>query len=288
MKQYVFLALLGLGLAGCSSSTPKEAVSSPAQAAAEQVVVSQTPTIQAPDARTTSEATSPAESFGAPALPVARSTVYRGELRMTVTNFEQASASIDQLLAAHHAYLDTAHETRANGEHQQDLTIKVWPAEFTTLVAALGKLGRIDHKDIASADVTADLLDGGSALQTKQASLTQLRALLAKTTEAPQRHRLEEQLRQTQQAAEDTQAHLRATAAESRWAVLKLHFTQVLPAEEPASPLPAFRPRWQAAFYNGWSVLFEVVVVLTNLWPLLLLGGGVAGALRYWKHRPAA
>lgn len=214
--------------------------------------------------------------------------VYRGELSLTVDNFEQTSATIDQLLATHHAYLDTAHESRTDSEHQQDMTIKVWPAEFTTLVAALGKLGRIDRKDITSADVTADLLDSSNALQTKQTSTTQLRALLAKTTGATPRRHLEEQLRQAQQEAEATQAHLQEARVQSRWAVLQLHFTQVLPATELPSPLPAFLPRWHTAFNDGCSVLFEIAIVLTTLWPLLLLGAIGAGAIRYWRRRHPA
>jgi hypothetical protein len=50
-----------------------------------------------------------------------------------------------------------------------------------------------------------------------------------------------------------------------------------------------FLPRFLTAFYRGWSVVLGLVVVLTNLWPLLLLGAAVVWGVRRWRlHHPAS
>jgi len=288
MKRCLFLALCGLGLAGCSSSAQKESIEATvAQGPATEVAAPVASPAAAPIADSSS-----ADGVAANPSPhpeaADRLVVYRGTLSLTVDSFEQASARIDQLLATHHAYLDSAHETRSAEEHQQDMTIKVRPDQFAPLVTALGRLGRINQKDITSSDVTADVLDGSAGVQAAQASATQLRQLLARTTDAAQVRRLHGQLSQAEQEASATQARLRSTREQARWAVLRLHLTQLLPADEPTAPLPAFQPRWQAAFNTGWAAVLAVVVAFTHVWPLLVLGVAGAVGMRYWRLRHPA
>ena len=288
MKRCLFLALCGLGLAGCSSSAQKESIEAPvAQAPVQEVAAP----IASPPATPVAVPSSSADAAANPSPhqeAADRLVVYRGTLSLTVDSFEQASAHIDQLLAAHHAYLDSAHETRSAEEHQQDMTIKVRPDQFAPLVTALGRLGRISQKDITSSDVTADVLDGSAGVQAAQASASQLRQLLGRTTDATQVRRLHSQLTQAEQEASATQARLQTAREQARWAVLRLHLTQLLPADEPATPLPAFQPRWQAAFNTGWAAVLAIVVALTHVWPLWVLAAAGAVGVHYWRLRHPA
>jgi len=203
-----------------------------------------------------------------------------------VDNFEQASASINRLLVQHGSYLSTAHEERANGQQRQEMTIKVPPTEFAALVAALGRLGHIENKDIASTDVTADLLQAATNLDAKQVAVAKQQQLASAANPAEAR-RLEEQTRQLRLDLAADQAKLQQLGARSTWATLTLRYYQVLPAPEPTAPLPTFAPQFLAAFYRGWSVVLSILVVLTNFWPLGLLGGVATWAVRRWRQRQA-
>ena len=207
---------------------------------------------------------------------------------MAVDDFEQASDNIDRLLLRHKSYLNTAHETRANGQHRQEMTLKVLPTEFTALVADLGKLGRIENKDISSADVTADMLQAATDIATKQATDTKYQQLLNQATNPAEVRHLEEQTRQLRLTLAADQARLQQLSARSTWATLTLRYFQVLPEVTPPVVAPVFAPQFLAAFYHGWSFLLGVLVVLTNLWPLLLLGGLGLGAVRWWRLRHPA
>jgi hypothetical protein len=211
--------------------------------------------------------------------------VYEGKMELAVSNFERASTGIDSLLNAHGAYLNDAHETRRDDRPHQQMTIKVPPAHFVPLVAALSKLGRVENKDVASADVTADILAASTTVADQQAAQAKYQQLLAKTSNAKDVQHLLEQARQAQANAAAAQARLQGFGAQRAWATLALHYYQFQPSPEPSEPLPAFAPQFLASFNRGWSVVLSAMVWLTNLWPLVLLAGGAVAGLRWWHRR---
>jgi hypothetical protein len=283
MKRLIYPALLGLALAGCSQSSTEQSTATVPEVQVNQPIMTQGP---APEVATPTapESTTPAP-FAVATPPLDRHVVYHGELDLAVDSFEQASASINRLLVEHGSYLSTAHEERANGQQRQEMTIKVPPNEFAAFVAALGRLGHIQNKDIASTDVTADLLQTAANLEAKKTAAAKYQQQLAHATSPAETRRLEEQTRQLHLDLAADQARLQQLGARSAWATLTLRYYQVLPAPEPTAPLPTFAPQFLTAFYRGWSVILSVLVALTNYWPLILLGGLATWGVRRWRQR---
>ncbi|TVT42980.1 DUF4349 domain-containing protein [Hymenobacter setariae] len=276
MKCLIYPALLGLALAGCSQQRSEQEVATAPETTVSQSVIKQAPT--------------PVETAVVPPVVARRpdrDIVYQGELNLAVDSFEQVSASVNRLLVQHDSFLATAHEERANGQQRQEMTIKVPPKEFASLVAALSRLGHVENKDIASTDVTADLLQATASLDAKKTSLDKYQQL-ARAASPAEARRFDEQARQLRTDLAADQARLQQLGARSAWATLTLRFYQVLPAPEPTVPVPAFAPQFSAAFYRGWSVVLSILVALTNFWPLALLGGVAAWAVRRWQRRQAA
>lgn len=281
MKRLIYPVLIGLGLAGCSQANKETTEAPNAEAAVNQAIDSSPAPLRAQVAATT-----PTPTTATPA--VTPNVVYQGELDLAVDDFAQASDDIDRLLLRHKSYLSTAHETRADGQHRQEMTLKVLPTEFAALVADLGKLGRIENKDISSADVTADILQAATHVAAQQATEAKYEQLLSQTTSPTEVRRLEEQTRQLRLTLAAEQARLQQFSARSTWATLTLRYFQVLPEATPSVVAPVFAPQFLVAFYHGWSFLLSVLVVLTNLWPLLLLGSLSVGAVRWWRLRHPA
>ncbi|MVN75528.1 DUF4349 domain-containing protein [Hymenobacter sp. HMF4947] len=283
MKYLIFPALFGLGLVGCSQKqTAVEVVPSQTTMPARPTsaaVASLPPTVAPTPVATPERSSEPAT------VQPARNIIYQGNLELAVDDFDQASANLDRLLAQYHSYAGTAHETRADGQRRQEMTLKVPPADFLPLVAALSKLGRIEAKDVASADVTADVLQALASLNAKQSTAAKYRQLLAQTTNPAEIHRLEEQTRQLRLDEAADQARLEQFGARSAWATLSLHYYQLLSTAEPDSPLPAFAPRFLAAFSRSGAFMLEIAVALTYLWPLALLGAAGIWGVRRWRLR---
>jgi len=276
MKHLIYPALLGLALAGCSQERGKTELDTAPETPVSPAVITQAPT--------------PVVAVATPPV-VARQLdhdiVYQGELNLAVDSFEQVSASVNRLLVQHDSYLATAHEERANGQQRQEMTIKVPPKEFASLVAALSRLGHVENKDIASTDITADLLQATASLETKKAAVAKYQQL-ARSASPAEARRLDEQTQQLRADLVADQARLQQLGARSAWATLTLRFYQVLPVPEPTVPVPAFAPQFSAAFYRGWSLVLSILVTLTNFWPLGLLGAVGAWVVRRWQRRQAA
>jgi hypothetical protein len=279
MKRLILPALLGLALAGCSSSQNEASTDAPTQ-----TIVSEAKSPALPPMPAAESEAAPAAAL-APVAKPSRDIIYQGELELTVTDFNQVTTRINQLLELHDAYLSTAHETRANGQHSQEMTIKVVPGKFVELVTALSQLGHVENKDVASADVTADVLQTAKALATKHATANKLQQQLAKTTNKDEASRLQAQASQLQADLATGQAKLQQIGARSTWATLRLRYYQPLAATDTDEPQPAFAPQFQVAFNRGWSVVLGIAVVLTNIWPLLLLSGLGTWGWRWWRLR---
>lgn len=282
MKRLILPALLGLTLAGCSPSQDEASTAEPIQ-----TTVSEAKTTALPPMPTAEPESTPAAAVvtAAPIAKPNRDIIYQGELDLAVDDFNQATTRINHLLEQNDAYLGTAHETRADGQHRQEMTIKVPPAHFVTLVTALGQLGHVENKDIASADVTADVLQAAKTLATKQAAAAKFQQQLAKTTNKDETSRLQAQASQLQADLAADQAKLQQIGARSTWATLLLRYHQPLAATDTDESQPAFAPQFQVAFNRGWSVILSIAVVLTNIWPLLVLSGLGTWGWRWWRLR---
>jgi hypothetical protein len=296
MKYLIFSALLGLGLAGCSS-----APQSSTQAMVDESPTATTPppTLTASTGSSLTDTTLAATSvrtgtldtrLSSPAASAPRSVAYQGEMSLQVDNFEQATSRINQLLDQYGAYPSAAHETRANGQHYQEMTLKVPATDFLHVVAALAELGHIDNKDITATDVTAELVTLSTRVNARQATVTKNRQLLAQATSPAQLRQLEDQSRQLQAelAADKARLQQLGLGTQGLWATLHLRYTQMVPTAEPSAPLPAFAPQFLASFNTGWAFILNVLIVVTNVWPLFLLGAIAWPVLRWWRRRRPA
>lgn len=272
MKYLIFPVLIGLGLVGCSQSAKEEA-QEPA-----------TETYQARRARVAATPTAPSDS----PRPPQSNMIYSGELNLAVDDFDQASNRLETLLLENQAYLSTAHETRANGQHRQEMTLKVRPDHFLPLVAALGKLGRIENKDISSTDATADVLATAAEVTAQLTAQAKAEQQLAKAPTPTDRSRLAEAAQEQRANLATAQARLQQLSRSSTWATLTLRYYQLLPTAEPTVPEPAFMLQFLEAFNRGWSFVLGIVVVLTNVWPLLVVAGIGTWGLRRWRLRHPA
>ena len=289
MKYLMIPVLLGLGLAGCSQAKSDEAVAetpptyqarrAPAAPATASPTLTATPTTSAEQ---------PAEVVATAKAQPGHSVAYQAELKMAVDDFDRATDHVNELVERHGAYLGSAHETRADGQRRQEMTLQVPPRQFVALVAALGKLGHIETKDIAAVDITADALAAAAQLDEQQAAEAQTRHQLARAGTPTERARLEGEIRRQRADEGATQTQLQQFGTRATWAILTLRYYQVLPISEPVSPQPAVAPRFQQAFGWGWNLVLELAVGLAYAWPALLLAALGTWSLRRWRLRHAA
>ena len=288
MKFLIIPVLLGLGLAGCNQSKSDEIVAETQPN--DQGRRTPAATVAAAPATVATSREAEAQTVTPEAVATARvqpshSVTYQAELKMAVDDYDKTTDRINALLEQHGAYLGTAHETRAEDQRRQEMTLQVPPRQFVALILALGKLGHIENKNIAAADITADALATAAHLDEQQATQAQTRQQLARAATPTERARLEGEIRRQQVETGATRAQLQQFGTSANWATLSLRYYQVLPATEPSAPAPPVAPRFREAFGWGWALMVELAVRLAYAWPALLLAALGVWGLRCWSLR---
>lgn len=286
------MLLLAALLSGCgkTQSTESAAVVSPIPADA-------APAMDASPAPETEEPSQDKEEISGPGaaapLPIptgvvapSRLLIYHADLR--VPSLPRASASLDSLVRRNDGFLSAATETRADGEWRQLMTIRVRPARFHGLLAALGGLGTVEEKKLTTDDVTAQHADVAARLATKRAVEKRYVDLLGRARKISEILEIEGKIGEVREEIESTESRLKTLDDEVGYSTISLACYQVLPQPVPEAPVVSFASRVVESFYTGWTLLTGLFIGLVAVWPLWLLAPVAWWLLRRWRRRPLA
>ncbi len=289
-----FLLLLAALLSGCGKTqrTESAAVVSPIPADA-------APAMDASPAPETEEPSQDKEEISGPGaaapLPIptgvvapSRLLIYHADLRLRVPSLPRASASLDSLVRRNDGFLSAATETRADGEWRQLMTIRVRPARFHGLLAALGGLGTVEEKKLTTDDVTAQHADVAARLATKRAVEKRYVDLLGRARKISEILEIEDKIGEVREEIESTESRLKTLDDEVGYSTISLACYQVLPQPVPEAPVVSFASRVVESFYTGWTLLTGLFIGLVAVWPLWLLAPVAWWLLRRWRRRPLA
>ncbi|MGI4869841.1 MAG: DUF4349 domain-containing protein [Janthinobacterium lividum] len=224
----------------------------------------------------------PPNMAAAPA-PV-RLLVYHADVKLKTTALPRAMSRLDSLVRRNGGYLSSANETHADGQWQQETTIRVPPARFQALLGGLSGLGSIEEKKLSTDDVTAEHADVAARLQAKRAVEKQYTVLLNKAQRIKDILDIEEKLGEVREEIEATESRLKTLNDEVAYSTITLSMYQPVAQDVPDAPVVSLGSRVVSAFYGGWELLTELFVGAISLWPLLLLA---AGGWWLWRRRRA-
>jgi hypothetical protein len=127
------------------------------------------------------------------ALPQARMVIKTAELSLLVRDVEAAFTRAVQLTEGGGGYVQTSTRS-AEGGDSAELTLKVPPQQFLSLIDQLDRLGVEERKSIGGQDVTEEYYDLDAELSNKVQVRARLFQLLAKAAKVPDAIQVEEQL----------------------------------------------------------------------------------------------
>lgn len=198
-----------------------------------------------------------------------RAVIRKGEVALVSKDIAAARERIGDLLARHGGYLaaeQSSNDRSGRPEHAR-LVLRVPEPSFDTVMDALGDIGRAEHAERSSEDVTTEVIDVDSRVATQRASLARLQRFLGRTTEVEDMIRLESEIATRQAALESLlaqQAYLADQTAMSSITV-RLRTPATAPPQRGALEDAGFL----AGLANGWNALKTVLVA----------GATVVGAL---------
>ncbi|MBO2009260.1 DUF4349 domain-containing protein [Siccationidurans soli] len=220
-----------------------------------------------------------------PVVAPSRLLIYHADLRLKVDNLPRASTSLDSLVRRNSGYLSASTEVRADGEWRQEMTIRVAPARFQPLMAALGGVGTVEEKKLTTDDVTAQHADVAARLATKRAVEKRYIDLLARAKKISEVLEIEGKIGEVREEIESTESRLKTLNDEVAYSTISLTCYQLLSQTVPEAPVVSFASRVVESFYTGWTIITSLFIGLVALWPFLLLTPVIWWAVRRWRNR---
>jgi hypothetical protein len=289
---WVFTLLLATILTGCSEANHKAErtanISPILVDAVPEVSMSAPPPPGAPNNEEVEDAAAPGAAAPLPiptgVVAPSRLLIYHADLRLKVPSLPRASASLDSLVRRNEGFLSAATETRADGEWRQFMTIRVRPARFHALLAALSGLGTVEEKKLTTDDVTAQHADVAARLATKRAVEKRYVGLLSRARKISEILEIEGKIGEVREEIESTESRLKTLDDEVTYSTISLTCYQPLPQPVPEAPVVSFAGRLVESFYTGWTLITSLLIGMVAIWPFLLLGSIGWWAVRRWRR----
>lgn len=188
----------------------------------------------APEAEPVSGDASPNLSGSAGGEPVAaqlpdigRDIIYTATLELASTDVSTATRDAIRAVEARGGFL-FSQETTGGANGRSVLTFKVLPDQFQAVLSELGSVGNVRSQSISADDVTAVVVDLESRINTAEASVLRLRALLDGATELDTIATLENQLLQRETSLEQLRGQLRMVQDQVDLATITVFVTELL------------------------------------------------------------
>lgn len=238
------------------------------------------------DGSTAGGATSPQGPTSTPgkvkALVVSRDMIYRGSVTVRVKNVTSATRRAEQIVndAGGVIHAEETSTEGPDGTSRAHLTLRVPPTEFRAVMAKLSSdLGTGLRKSQTAEDVTTQIVDTASRIETQRTSVRRVRLLLDKATNLDDIMRLESEVAKREGDLESLEAQLARLKDVTAEATIEVELVEK--AAVVAKPKEKERDAgFLVGFRAGWDAFVEIVLVgLTVLGALLpfVLTAGLLG-----------
>ncbi|MDA3628053.1 DUF4349 domain-containing protein [Saccharopolyspora sp. WRP15-2] len=232
-------------LAGCSSTSTS---------AVDSGVASVAPESQ----RSSQFAKTPGRSAD-PAAGQQREVVRTADLDLEVDDVAAASAEVRRRAEAVHGYLEQEDGYRSS----TTLTVRIPAAELDRALDDLSGLGRVTARSLRAQDVTDQLVDTRSRIESQQASVQRLRDLMARATTVEDVVSIESELTTRETDLEALQRQEASTANQVQLATLRVGLATTSTATtEETGFLAGLAAGWRALTEAGAAFLTAAGAVL--------------------------
>ena len=213
--------------------------------------------------------------------------IYTADLSVETTAFDDAAASLRQLVEDMGGYFETASVYNyGSGYRSAYYTIRVPAERFQDLLTQVGELCHVVRKEESSDNISEQYYDTESRLVTQQTKLERLQTLLSQAETMEDIITIESAISETELEIEQLTGTLRQYDSLVDYSTVNLSLEEVYKLSNVEEPPTGFASRLGQAFASGWNgfvdVLEALVMILAYAWVPVLIVLAVVGML-LWR-----
>lgn len=215
--------------------------------------------------------------------------VKTGSVKIETNDFRHFDDRLHRSIAQYGGYIAQEEQVKSDYQIMNTVSLRVPVAAFDALVRELAAdSDRMVEKRIQSEDVTMQLVDTRSRLETKRELRLKYLEMLRQAGKMDDILRLQQEINEIQEQMDAAAGRISFLSHSAAFSTINLVYYQVLAPGAPTEKDPGFFHELGQSFANCWKWVRELMLGLISVWPLLLLiPAGLIGIRRWTKRIPA-
>jgi hypothetical protein len=211
---------------------------------------------------------------------VERKLIKTGNVVFETDNFPRTRQVIFEAAGKYQGYVATDQEYNTPGGRRNTVIIRMPAENFDKLLSeATHDVAQFEQKDIDVSDVTEEFLDIQARLKTKKELEQRYLELLKQAKNVTELLEIEREIGALRADIESVEGRLKYLQDRVAFATLTLTFYERIREET------EFGRQFREGFRSGWENLVGFVVLLTHVWPFLLLALAGWAGFRLFKRK---
>lgn len=203
----------------------------------------------------------------APAMELQRKLIKEGQVEYETDQIDVTRQTVFAAVEKHKGYISSDNEFKSPGRISNTLVIRVPADNFDNLLReATAGVKKFDAREVNVKDVTEEFLDIQARLKTKKELEARFLELLKKANTVTEVLEIEKQIAALRSDIESVEGRLKYLENQVSLSTLTMTFYESTPV------YTEFSKEFKEGFRNGWDNLIWFFVLLTNIWPFILLG----------------
>ena len=195
-----------------------------------------------------------------------RKIIKDGNIRFETSSVEETQSFIKQTVIELGGYIGDEKVFDYKDRIEHNITVRVPENKFDLLVEKISETAeKIDSKNINSKDVTEEFIDVEARVKTKKELEARYKEILKQANRVDEILNIEREIGKLRSEIESLEGRL--SYLKNRVALSSLTITYY---EKVSSPFGFFSKFFQA-IKNGWNYLLWFIIILTSLWPFILI-----------------
>jgi len=211
---------------------------------------------------------------------IERKLIKEGRIEFETDNLSATRKTIFEAVNKYKGYVSSDQEYKSPGRKSNTVVIRVPSGNFDNLLKdATQGVEKFESKEINVKDVTEEFLDIQARLKTKKELENRFIDILKQAKNVSEILEIEKQIGQLRADIESIEGRLKYLQDRVSFSTLTMTFYESIPYET------AFGQQFKSGFRNGWENLVWFFVVLTNIWPFILIGIALFIGVRLYRRK---
>ncbi len=232
---------------------------------------------------------SEAEAPAANELGQEKKIIRSASLTITTQTYEESLENLRKLCEAKGGWISYAYENAGGTRRSATLTMRIPSAELDSFLQGAGDTGRITNRSESADDVTESYYDTKTRLETQQALMARLQALVTDAADLSDLLALESQIADTQYQIDRLQSSLNRTDSQVDYATVDVNLREEIPSDSITVKEKSLGERLMDAMETGWEAFTEflgdMVVFLAAALPFILVIAVVVIVVKVIRRR---